>query len=318
MDDLINKGVIVKPGRRAVPPGMAKGRTFLVSGTGRGGTTMVASLLHEAGLFLGDRLSDLVFEDSEVIEVLASRDLARLDALIARNNARHQDWGLKAPMLVGYLQARDLQRFRDPHLLIVFRDPVAIAVRHATAEHVSPLPVVREVAEASFGLACFAEDVSCPTLMLSYEKAISFPETVVDAVTRFCGFPDSAELRQRLLARVEPNAKAYINNARRMFQGTLDNVLGWNLHGWCWQSGFDEPVDVDIVLDNVKVATLRADRYREDLQAAGIGDGRHSFIVNLKQLGARAESMLTVRASGRTFELAKSRRPVASFPGFVP
>ncbi len=315
--DLVNKGIIIRPGQ-GNPGTAAEGRTFLISGVGRGGTTMVASLLREAGFYFGENVSDLVAEDREMIGVLSSRDPARLDALIARNNAHARDWAMKAPGLMGYFPPNELSRFRNPHLILVFRDPVAIAVRHATAEQVDELPMVREAANAMAGLAAFGEASTCPVMMLSYEKAITFPDALVEAVIRFCDRDPGDGLRERLLKCVEPNAERYITDARRSFKGMVDLVWRWRLHGWCWEVGSGGPLDLDICFDGTKVGTVRADQHRDDLQQAGIGNGNHAFSVDLAAMGARADTVVNVRVSGRTYELNNGGRPVRQFPGFMP
>lgn len=313
-DSLVNKGVIVRPGRE---PTAGQARTFIISGIGRGGTTMVAALLREAGVYIGERVSDLVHEDYEFLDALRSRDPAHLDALIAQRNGRGGDWAFKAPTLIGYLQPQDLVRFRNPHLLFVFRDPVAIAVRHGAAEHTDPMAALRDIANASAGMAEFVDNADCPALLMSYEKAILFPDALVDAVTRFCGLEGGADLRERLLQRIKPNAEEYITTARRSFGGSLDFVWNGTLHGWCWEVGSDEPIDVEISLNGETVATVRADQYREDLQQAGIGSGRHGFSVNLAALGATGDEVVTARPSGRTYELPHGGRPFRQFPGFT-
>ncbi len=39
----------------------------------------------------------------------------------------------------------------------------------------------------------FIEEVDCPYLLLSYEKALMFPGDFVDAVMRFCDIPSATE-----------------------------------------------------------------------------------------------------------------------------
>lgn len=317
--DLVNKGVIFRPGVPVDPALEAQGRTFLVSGIGRGGTTMLANLirgalLHKAGSDAVD--ADPLHDSFSVIDALRSSG-AQLDAFITRENARFRDWGLKAPVLGAYLQPHELTRFRNPYLFLVFRDPVAIAVRHATAEHVDALAAVRDVAEATPGLLSLVEGSTCPALLLSYEKAITFPDALVDAVIRFCRFDPGDGLRERLLTCVEPNSESYISSARRSFNGTVDLVWKWKLHGWCWEVMADSPVDLDICLDGAKAATVTADVFRADLKDSGIGDGRHGFIVDLAALGAGPETRVEVRVSGRTYALINSGRQVRSYPGFA-
>src|SRR6185437_14481624 len=132
MDDaLVNRGCIVRPGS-ANPNAAAEGRTYIVSGLARSGTTMAAEVLREAGLYLGTHLAELVCEDLELLTIL-QEDLrggprrvrrAMLDRAIARRNAEHRDWGFKIPNIHGFLGYADLSRFRNPHLVLIFRDPL--------------------------------------------------------------------------------------------------------------------------------------------------------------------------------------------------
>ena len=59
-------------------------------------------------------------------------------------------------------------------------------------------------------LAEFVAATTCPALLLSYEKALVFPEPFLDAMTKVCGVPLSDDLRRRLMLQVMPNAPDYI------------------------------------------------------------------------------------------------------------
>jgi len=59
-DDLINKGFIVNRQNAET------GRTFIVTGLHRSGTSLVAALLRQAGLFIGGDANDVVYEDQEI------------------------------------------------------------------------------------------------------------------------------------------------------------------------------------------------------------------------------------------------------------
>jgi len=60
--------------------------------------------------------------------------------------------------------------------------------------------------------------------------------------------------------------------------GCVDSVSENGVFGWAWYP--DTPgkiVELDIVCDGTIVATVTADRYRSDLESAGIGDGACAF-----------------------------------------
>jgi glycosyltransferase involved in cell wall biosynthesis len=65
--------------------------------------------------------------------------------------------------------------------------------------------------------------------------------------------------------------------------GHLDRVSrdGW-VTGWCWYPDRpEEHVELAVLVDDDRVATIRAANFRPDLQQAGIGDGTHGFSTAL-------------------------------------
>ncbi|HVZ10023.1 hypothetical protein [Rhodopila sp.] len=78
--------------------------------------------------------------------------------------------------------------------------------------------------------------------------------------------------------------------------------------GWAWDpSRPDEPVDVAVMDGTDAVLMFRADRYRPDLAEAGVGNGRHAFLLesihsrvpwsrrNLSVVRARDGAMISSR-----------------------
>ena len=62
------------------------------------------------------------------------------------------------------------------------------------------------------------------------------------------------------------------------FVGCLDHIEPGRIVGWAWSP--DQPNErlaVEVLFNDAVVATLKANRYRADLKASGIGDGRHGF-----------------------------------------
>ncbi len=139
-DTIFNQGVItsVMPARdRRRGP---REKTLLITGLARSGTSMLAALLEAAGIWLGDHVYEPINEDAEITQMLQARDFTRLDALIERQNANTPIWGFKVPDLHLYMQHDELARFRNPHLIAIFRDPVAVAARNAISEQVRSHP----------------------------------------------------------------------------------------------------------------------------------------------------------------------------------
>ncbi|MBK3737219.1 hypothetical protein GAY29_30030 [Azospirillum brasilense] len=62
--------------------------------------------------------------------------------------------------------------------------------------------------------------------------------------------------------------------------GCLDLLTADRLEGWVWRPDRpDRPVSVQLLLDGWIVRSVDATRYRPDLEKAGIGNGRHGFVL---------------------------------------
>ncbi len=56
------------------------------------------------------------------------------------------------------------------------------------------------------------------------------------------------------------------------------------MRGWAKQPLSDERMLIRVLVNNVEVAEVLADQFREDLLRNKIGDGRHGFLVPLPML----------------------------------
>src|SRR5215469_16617315 len=122
LDSLANKGIITNLDSEE------PGRTFIVTGLERSGTSLVASLLQEIGVFMGAEINDAVYQDEEISRLQSKPDMRQLRRIILSRNAKHKVWGFKLPMLWKLLSAEQISIFDRPRLIVTFRDPVAIAV----------------------------------------------------------------------------------------------------------------------------------------------------------------------------------------------
>ncbi len=308
----INIGVI-QTGGKAAKRKASSNRTILVTGIARSGTSMVAAVLRAAGLHMGDFVHDVVHEDGQMQEILQSRDTAMLRRLIGQRNTQHKQWGFKLPSLHTLMRHDEVGLFRNPHLIAIYRDPVAVAVRHAISEHADAAAGLANTIGAMAALARFAEQAGCPTLFLSYEKVLSFPPLLVDSVLDFCGIAASAEQRGTLLAHVEPNNPAYMAAASRRFMGRIDGIMDGELFGWCFEEGRLEPVTLEVYADDRLTETFVADGYRGDLAAGGIGNGLHGFSCDLSHHKLRPDAAIRVRIKGRNLDLENSGTALNQF-----
>ncbi len=162
-------------------------RTIIISGIARGGTSMAAQVVREAGIQLGDTADPVVHEDIEVAEAVTHLRRAQLRGLIGRRNRQHAIWGFKLPNLHERLTPWDMALFRNPHIILMVRDPVAVAQRNVVSMYGDPRTKVSEAFRDLDRLWQFARRLSVPVLLLSYEKAVARPDVAVAMIADFCG-----------------------------------------------------------------------------------------------------------------------------------
>src|SRR6266702_4712934 len=66
-------------------------------------------------------------------------------------------------------------------------------------------------------------------------------------------------------------------------QGYVDEASSSRITGWVWNP--QQPnsrIELELMDGNARLATVMADQFRSDLRQAGIGDGRHAFLVPLQ------------------------------------
>jgi hypothetical protein len=193
------------------PPTADVEKTVVVLGAFRGGTSMVAQLLMELGVFMGEEfaapdqeyenIEDREFQDLlhrwELLEkdVITPSDIpvgvmGALLALIEKRNREHALWGWKYPGTVIWCLHAGLSGYlRHPHFITVFRDPLAV-FQHEADKGCIPAASVRRADGMSFRWVArqnerLAEHVmrsDAPHLLVSYERAINGGKAAKDAL----------------------------------------------------------------------------------------------------------------------------------------
>jgi hypothetical protein len=308
---MLNRGFIAFP---PAPAGAAKKpphRTIIVTGIARSGTSMVAGALREAGIFFGDVIYDVVHEDAQFVQQLGPGKRATLPNLIRSRNEQHDVWGFKAPNLHHLLPVGDIAKFRAPYMIAIFRDPVAIAVRKRLSEHVDEARALLRASNALTSMIEYCARAGCPTLMLSYEKALQAPEAFVETLIAFCGIECDPEQRHRMLRQIEPNKPSYLEQAKTTYDGVIDGIIGGRLCGWCRRIGWLQPVELDVFANEILLGTTSADRFRVDLADAGIGNGSHGFAFDLNNFPANPDCRISVKVRDTVFDLRNSNKAIS-------
>jgi hypothetical protein len=309
----VNRGSISFPsGSREASLDPPAGRTLIVTGIARSGTSMVAATLREAGIYFGKVIYDVVHEDAQILQQLISGKRENMLDLIRERNAQHEVWGFKIPNLHHMLPCADLGIFRAPHLISIYRDPVAIAVRERLSEHIDEAKALVRASNAQVSMIEYCARSKCPTLLLSYEKALLAPEEFVDGLLAFCGIKCTPEQRLAMLQQVQPNNPSYLQQANTTYEGQIDGIMNGRLHGWCRKAGWLQPVDLEVFRNDVLVGTILADRFREDLADAGIGNGNHGFVYDLGHLPKDPGCRIRISVKDTVFDLKNSNMEIGA------
>ena len=266
LDALKNEGLIALN----QPASSPAEKTIVVLGIARSGTSMVANVLHALGVPMGEKLS-VVMEDVAISQAVEARDQAALRELVALRNARHPVWGWKRPSAFEHGEVwKDC--FRNPYVVAIFRDPLAIANRNRISMLMEDVAHNLERSVQQTGaLVGFLKAHAGPTLLCSYEKALIYPEAFVRAVDDFLGLK-AADRWPQALAEMHPSPPRYLDASRVTYSlGHLDTVNDRLCSGWAFyprQSG--RSAKVQILVNDRLVHTVEARTPRPDVKEKGI------------------------------------------------
>jgi hypothetical protein len=160
--------------RRSVPGP----KTIIVLGAYRGGTSFVARLLAELSVPMGtwrwDEAKDphccyQNFEDIVISAMIANKEWAAIDQEARNRDVLFTRWGFKHPSSVFHLDDL-LPTFRNPHLIVVSRDPLACYQSDQSRTDNPKFTLAATRRHAADTLDCLTHPIG-PTLGVCYERA---------------------------------------------------------------------------------------------------------------------------------------------------
>ncbi len=193
---------------------------FLVLGTPRGGTSVVAGLLRLAGLPMGEHIDETNQEDLEFLDigqqlrspsetdagfhhvVAAEQRFRNLHDLRAASNGA---WGFKDPTLIDYL-SDVIQYINNPRLICVLRGPVAVALREEMAGH-SFDAILRLTVARQSRIVAFVDSCDFPTLFVSYDKLMLRPWETFGVISEFVTGAVDESLQEVVVRYVVPESE---------------------------------------------------------------------------------------------------------------
>ena len=188
------------------PAPLAPQRTIAATGLGRSGRTMVARVMIDLGLEMGNKLKPQSAEDEEFQTALKKSDMDQFSALCRSRDNDHDVWAFKCPALRGKLFASAVAEMRAPRVIVTFRDILAVSVRNTLSVDADLFEALSQAAAGYVGFVKNLRELDVPVLLMCYEKALQFPEQLVSQMADFVG----VEVSQEEITRI---AQSNIQNA---------------------------------------------------------------------------------------------------------
>jgi hypothetical protein len=222
--------ITVPKGDDPLPHGCA--RTIIITGAARGGTSFAASICHHIGVPMGRPGPRYENPYLQRAVLLGAWDVVEM--LVAEISEELPLWGWKLPALMRHLQ-RVAGLVRAPHFILIFKNPLALSARGKRLT--STLQWYRKMAE-------FAQSTRAPTLLVSYEGAMSDMPTTIRTFADFCGI--AAEDPGYVASQVAQDKRLYLSPQSQSPVHTAPTYLESRLSGITEQNG----VTVDALLNS--------------------------------------------------------------------
>lgn len=190
--EIFKTGVILRPSKHP------KNKTVLVFGVERGGTSPIAGIVRGLGIYMGDNL-----EQNNEDPLFVHKPVSQIKQIIRTRNSTHEVWGWKFPKAAIELPLY-ISDLRNPHLIIVIRDPMATALGNqkwnGPEKNRHFRFILNEISAYNAQNIGFSLTANVPTLLVSYEK---FRENLEDTIDMIASFLDiqkpEGDLRQCII-----------------------------------------------------------------------------------------------------------------------
>ncbi len=170
----------------------AKQKTFICLGLNRGGTSSIAGTMLRLGIPMGEDLPNN-YEDNDFLG--ATSEEHKIETVKKRNDD-YDVWGWKFPNAGNYIE-KLLPYLRNPHIIMVSRDPVSICQSRVLMRDENPLRAYHTIMLQQQSNWFLLERLRVPTALVSYETAMLRSEPFIESLAAFLGTPlpaDQAEI----------------------------------------------------------------------------------------------------------------------------
>ena len=256
---LINKGVA------AIGQPRTENSPIVVVGTARGGTSMLAGALAKLGVFMGERAVPPVYEDVHLSTAFEDRDHDQVSRIVNEYGKNYARWGWKRPSAIAYLD--DVERLLpEPSYIFIFKDIFSIAQRNSISMLSEFLPGMEKALDQYCLALKFLRQNTPPALMVSYDKAVSYPEHLVDTLIQTYRIKATEQQRKEAIDFIRPNPMDYLDASRiTKAQGRLGGVSQRKIFGWARYIHAKKTAEVEIFLNEKSIGVTLANCPSDEL-----------------------------------------------------
>lgn len=290
-----------------------KRRQFIVVGVQRGGTSAIAATLEALGVSLGDNYHEPNFEDLGLANAFRAGDWKKVATLINNYEEKYEKFAWKLPDSNNKLQ-RISKLFSNPNFIFVYRDIFAIASRKQYVHGGDISDAMHSSLAAYKRILKFTDNNSFPALHISYEKLLLSKEAHLRELAEFCDIEASDNLIKQASKTIEASPKIYTQWAdislqivtlnREGFDGYIDQVSEKQISGWFLKIGSNEPVTIELFVNDLLIADCLCDDTRGDLITAGKSNsGKAGFNIPFPEGVLKKADRVSINPKGYSISL---------------
>lgn len=257
--------------------------TYIVVGMNRGGTSSISAALNALNIPMGESFYPPIFEDKALAEAFRAKKWREVKRLASHYSTTFGTYGWKLPDSIWQL-SRIHKLFTNPRYIFVYRDLFAVSARVHDVHQRDIHEAMRNALRGYSAIETFCRRKSPTCLHVSYEKLLLNKEAFADILLNFLNREPHEGDRQNILSAIDPNSPAYSNWVDKTQQekalkaagywGHLDGVNAKSVGGWL-KSDTNENKRVDIYVNEQLIASVEADRLRDDLKSKGVDENGH-------------------------------------------
>jgi len=246
-------------------------KPIIVVGVARGGTSLIAGILENLGLFMGDKSCKPVFEDVHLSSFFEDGNDKKVAEIISDYKRKHKIFGWKRPSSISQLEKVD-SLFNKPKYIFIFKDVLSIAGRNKISMQSESLFPSMQDALNKYSLAInFIKKFQPNSLLISYEKAMLNQNELVSTINAFCGLNAEQTAINKAIHFIDPTPSSYLNSSRitksrGRFGGLSPN--GKQLFGWAnFEHKPEKTAMVKFFLNDKLLGETTANKPRKDLDS---------------------------------------------------